>query len=167
MSENTTSSALSPGFEGPEKVLEIDFAPGLGPARGLREITRPQWDKILTEARCTILNSLSNEKLDSYVLSESSLFVYPLKMMLKTCGTTTLLRAIGPLLEITEVSTKKRLSNFKNSGNSIKKIQIVSSVQRRNDVRIGWTLLYTIFTPSRNLNIIFLSYYSFYFFIYV
>jgi S-adenosylmethionine decarboxylase len=93
-----------PGFEGPEKVLEIDFAPGHGPARGLREITRAQWDVILTEARCTILNSLSNDKLDSYVLSESSLFVYPLKMMLKTCGTTTLLRAVGPLLEVTEVS---------------------------------------------------------------
>jgi hypothetical protein len=101
--EDATSSAPSPGFEGPEKVLEIDFTPGLGPARGLREITRAQWDVILTEARCTILNSLGNERLDSYVLSESSLFVYPLKMMLKTCGTTTLLRAIGPLLEVTEV----------------------------------------------------------------
>jgi hypothetical protein len=65
----------SPGFEGPEKVLEIDFVPTEGPARGLREITRAQWDAVLTDARCTILNSMSNERLDSYVLSESSLFV--------------------------------------------------------------------------------------------
>ncbi len=95
--------APGPGFEGPEKVLEIDFAPGHGSARGLRDIPRGSWDGILTEAACTILDTLSNDKFDSYVLSESSLFVYPLKMILKTCGTTTLLKAIGPLLEITEV----------------------------------------------------------------
>jgi S-adenosylmethionine decarboxylase len=103
----TSGSAPSPGFEGPEKVLEIDFAPEGGPARGLREISRPQWDRILTEARCTILNSLSNDKFDSYVLSESSLFVYPLKLILKTCGTTTLLRALEPLLEIVAVSSNE------------------------------------------------------------
>jgi hypothetical protein len=72
-----------------------------GPTRGLREITRAQWDTILTAARCTILNSMSNDKCDSYVLSESSLFVYSHKMVLKTCGTTTLLMALEPLLEIT------------------------------------------------------------------
>ncbi len=101
--ENGAAPASSPGFEGPEKGLEIDFAPDWGPARGLREITRAQWDGILTEAACTILATLSNDRLDSYVLSESSLFVYPLKMLLKTCGTTTLLKAIGPLLAATEV----------------------------------------------------------------
>ncbi len=93
----------SPGFEGVEKVLEIDFAPGAGPARGLREISRAQWDAMLTDARCTILATLSNEHVDSYVLSESSLFVYPLKMVLKTCGTTTLLMCLPRLLEITTV----------------------------------------------------------------
>ena len=70
----------------------------MGPPRGLREITRAQWDAILTEARCTILNTMSNGSCDSYVLSESSLFVYPHKAVLKTCGTTTLLMALEPLL---------------------------------------------------------------------
>ncbi len=97
-----------PGFEGPEKVLEIDFTPGQGPARGLREITRAQWDAILTDARCTILSTMSNDKIDSYVLSESSLFVYPLKMMLKTCGTTTLLMCLPRLLEATKVGVTRR-----------------------------------------------------------
>lgn len=96
-----------PGFEGPEKVLEIDFTPGKGPSRGLRDIARAQWDSILTDARCTILATMSNEKMDSYVLSESSLFVYPLKLILKTCGTTTLLMCLPRLLEITGVSAKR------------------------------------------------------------
>jgi S-adenosylmethionine decarboxylase len=92
----------SPGFEGPEKVLEIDMVPGSGPIRGLRDIPRSSWDLVCTAANCTILNSMSNDTLDSYVLSESSLFVYPLKIIMKTCGTTTLLRALGPFLEITK-----------------------------------------------------------------
>ena len=91
----------SPGFEGVEKVLEIDFAPGRGPARGLREIARGDWDVVCAAAHCTILSTMSNAALDSYVLSESSLFVYPLKLIFKTCGTTTLLKARGPLLEAT------------------------------------------------------------------
>ena len=93
----------SPGFEGVEKSLEIDFAPGFGEARGLRDITRAQWDAILGDARCTILDTLSNDRVDSYVLSESSLFVYPLKLVLKTCGTTTLLVCLKQLLEATAV----------------------------------------------------------------
>lgn len=99
----STSDASTPmeGFEGPEKVLEVDFAPDLGPARGLRTICKEQWSTILEAARCSILASMSNDYVDSYVLSESSLFVYSHKMILKTCGTTTLLMALDSLLPVT------------------------------------------------------------------
>ena len=92
------------GFEGFEKRLEITFssAPLLTDPNGLglRSLSRSQIDSILDLARCTIVSNLSNKDFDSYVLSESSLFIYPYKMILKTCGTTQLLTSIPKILEL-------------------------------------------------------------------
>jgi S-adenosylmethionine decarboxylase len=68
--------------------------------RGLRTLPRADLDRICARARCTILSSVSNRYLDAYVLSESSLFVYPYMIVLKTCGTTTLLRCVATLIEL-------------------------------------------------------------------
>mmetsp|Transcript_5892 Transcript_5892/g.18600 ORF Transcript_5892/g.18600 Transcript_5892/m.18600 type:complete len:427 (-) Transcript_5892:114-1394(-) len=87
-------------FEGPEKTLEVCFMPGAGDTRGCRALTRPQLDGILAEARCSILSQTSNQHLDAYVLSESSLFVYAHKVVVKTCGRTTLLRCMRKLLSV-------------------------------------------------------------------
>ncbi|CAO2823062.1 unnamed protein product [Amaranthus hypochondriacus] len=94
------------GFEGFEKRLEITFSnppvftdPN---GSGLRSLTRSQLDLILDSAACTIVSQLSNSVFDSYVLSESSLFVYPHKIILKTCGTTKLLLSIKPILKLAD-----------------------------------------------------------------
>ena len=71
-----------------------------GPHMGLRQLSRKDIDKICDRARCTILSSISNQYLDAYVLSESSLFIYPYMLVLKTCGTTTLLRCIATLIDL-------------------------------------------------------------------
>ncbi|XP_024521592.1 uncharacterized protein LOC9650684 [Selaginella moellendorffii] len=91
----------SPGFEGFEKRLEVEFWDPLGFAdpSGLRAIPRNEIDTMLSAAECTIVSALSNSHFDSYVLSESSLFVYPSKIVIKTCGTTQLLKAIPLLLK--------------------------------------------------------------------
>jgi S-adenosylmethionine decarboxylase len=94
------------GFEGYEKRLEITFSEApvfVDPhGRGLRTLSRAQIDSVLDLARCTIVSELSNKDFDSYVLSESSLFIYPLKIVIKTCGTTKLLLTIPRILELAE-----------------------------------------------------------------
>ncbi|KAJ6846312.1 S-adenosylmethionine decarboxylase proenzyme-like [Iris pallida] len=92
------------GFEGFEKRLEITFSKAplfVDPhGRGLRALARAQIDSIVDLARCTIVAQLSNKDFDSYVLSESSLFIYPSKIVMKTCGTTKLLSSIPRILEL-------------------------------------------------------------------
>ncbi|XP_058736523.1 S-adenosylmethionine decarboxylase proenzyme-like [Vicia villosa] len=99
-----TNSAI--GFEGYEKRLEITFFEGgvfSDPTGlGLRALAKDQLDEILNPAECTIVDSLSNDYVDSYVLSESSLFVYAYKLIIKTCGTTKLLLSIPAILKLAD-----------------------------------------------------------------
>ena len=103
-SSNATSSApvSMPPFEGPEKTLEIDFVPTVGHENGLRALPLSAWEDIVSHAKAQILNHEKNEYFDSYLLSESSLFVYKHKVLLKTCGTTTLLGCVPPLVAYTK-----------------------------------------------------------------
>lgn len=88
-------------FEGPEKLLEIWFAESpddMPVAAGLRAVPRSKWVDVLDHVQCKVLSVVSTPDVDAYVLSESSLFVFPHKVILKTCGTTTLLVGLEPLL---------------------------------------------------------------------
>ena len=88
---------LATGFEGCEKKVEIDFHLSSDDV-DLRVIPRDALDSILDLAKCTIISMQRNADFDAYVLSESSLFIYPSKVMLKTCGTTLLLKCVSALL---------------------------------------------------------------------
>lgn len=75
----------NPIFEGSEKRVEIDFEFSGGassPAAGLRALSRRDLDELMGLAACTIVSSRTNAHLDAYVLSESSLFVYPVSVLL-------------------------------------------------------------------------------------
>ncbi|TYZ58477.1 hypothetical protein PybrP1_007995 [[Pythium] brassicae (nom. inval.)] len=93
-SDSSEPASVPNTFEGPEKNLEIDFKLGVGHANGFREVARAELDAMLAAGQCCILSKTSNEHIDAYVLSESSLFVYAHKVVMKTCGTTTLLKTL-------------------------------------------------------------------------
>ena len=109
---------LSGPFEGPEKLLELWFAPcvtalpeyeaarGLpeGARIGLRRVPKSTWEGMLDMVKCKTLSTMSTTDMDAYLLSESSMFVYPHKIVLKTCGTTTLLLGLDRLLRIAKAA---------------------------------------------------------------
>ncbi|KAG5418623.1 SPE2 [Candida metapsilosis] len=99
-------------FEGPEKLLEIWFwksetdipnkeeEDGNATHEGLRSIPLESWVQILDLVNCKILSMKSCKFMDAYLLSESSLFVFPHKLILKTCGTTTTLACLKELFSM-------------------------------------------------------------------
>lgn len=78
-----------------------------GAAFDLRSASREEWDAVLADARCTVLSVKRSADCDAYLLSESSLFVFARQVLIKTCGTTTLLRAIPRLLRL---AARRRLN---------------------------------------------------------
>lgn len=66
----------------------------------MRALSREQLDSFLTVAQCCVVSHTPSDAFDAYVLSESSLFVYADKLMIKTCGTTALLAALPLMLRL-------------------------------------------------------------------
>ncbi|KIJ18840.1 adenosylmethionine decarboxylase [Paxillus involutus ATCC 200175] len=97
-------------FEGPEKLLEVWFAPSAARVPnahspkngriGLRKIPRIVWEDMLDIVKCKVLSVIEGEETDAYLLSESSLFVFPHRIILKTCGTTLNLLGLPRILDI-------------------------------------------------------------------
>ncbi|KAF9451253.1 S-adenosylmethionine decarboxylase [Macrolepiota fuliginosa MF-IS2] len=107
--DNIDDYQASGPFEGPEKLLEIWFAPsaalvpgppGANGKTGLRQVDRKIWEDMLDIVKCKVLSVMEGLEIDAYLLSESSLFVSPHKLILKTCGTTLNLLGVPRILEI-------------------------------------------------------------------
>ena len=93
----------TPAFEGSEKRLELEWVPLGRPApvaaRGLRALSRQQITSLLDSTGCCIVSTRSCAAFDAYVLSESSLFIYETKFVIKTCGTTKTLALVPQLVQ--------------------------------------------------------------------
>ena len=61
------------------------------------------WEDMLDLVNCKVLSTVSSPHVDAYLLSESSMFVFPHKLILKTCGKTTLLSGLPRMLEIAAI----------------------------------------------------------------
>jgi len=108
-SANSESPSLwSNFFEGAEKRLVIYFAAestdskekSLSTDADLRLVPRSIWESVLDLVNCRILSVMSNEHVDAYLLSESSMFVTKNRVLVKTCGSTTLLHCLEQMLTI-------------------------------------------------------------------
>jgi|CXWL01.1.fsa_nt_gi S-adenosylmethionine decarboxylase len=83
-------------FEGPEKKVELSLMSGRA---SLRAKGHDYWKGIVAKANAQVLSTISNESMDAYLLSESSLFVTDTWLTMITCGRTDLVAAVLQLCD--------------------------------------------------------------------
>ncbi len=102
-------------FEGPEKKLDIIL---FSPRSDLRSNRDGKWQKVVNSSGSRILSSISTDDLDAYLLSESSLFVWNNRILMITCGKTSLINALPEILDLVDrtrvaiVFYERKKSNF-------------------------------------------------------
>ncbi|QPG73503.1 hypothetical protein FOA43_000814 [Brettanomyces nanus] len=131
-------------FEGPEKLLEIWFSPSSDdlpdgwPRDGLRHIPLSGIECMLDDVNCKILSKISSPDMDAYLLSESSLFVFIHKMILKTCGTTTTLFSLEPILKLVQKYCHYSAADFRDIYRVFYSRRMLMFPDRQNDVHKCW-----------------------------
>ncbi|KAH3662405.1 hypothetical protein OGAPHI_005657 [Ogataea philodendri] len=147
-------------FEGPEKLLEIWFADSetctdsVFSKGTLRDIPLPEIESMLDLVSCKIMSKISSKEMDAYLLSESSLFVFPHKMILKTCGTTATLLCLSKVLELVVEYCGYVYSNLENihkifySRRSFMFPHKQNEIHRCWDNELGWLNKY--FPPEQS-----------------
>lgn len=94
-------------FEGSEKKLDVMVSQG---AVNFRQLPRSFWANLVACAKAEILSEICNADCDAYLLSESSLFVWDSRVLILTCGNSTLISAAISLLNFIGVDNLQRLS---------------------------------------------------------
>lgn len=87
-------------FEGPEKKIEIILSPS---HEGLRHHHDDGWKRVVETSRSTVLSRISSPRMDAFLLSESSLFLWDDRILMITCGKTTLVDAVPEILKIVDM----------------------------------------------------------------
>ncbi len=83
-------------FEGPEKKLEIILASKNPSIRA----DKAAWERVALASGSHIISHLHTTKIDAFLLSESSLFVWDDRVLLITCGKTSLVKAIPEAIKV-------------------------------------------------------------------
>jgi S-adenosylmethionine decarboxylase len=113
-SDGTTSTQMEK-FEGPEKKLEIRFS---FPQTGMRGNADGRWTRVVRACGAEIIKVSQTHCVDSYLLSESSLFVWDDRLLLITCGQTNPIFALPEILnfvnrdQIAAVVYERKKANF-------------------------------------------------------
>ena len=83
-------------FEGTEKKLEIILR---HPDPGLRENSGGRWVRVVEASGAAIISRMRNDVVDAYLLSESSMFLWADRILMITCGRTSLARSVPEILQ--------------------------------------------------------------------
>ena len=83
-------------FEGSEKKMEVIFSPTREPIRNYSDFF---WKRLCDKAETQIVSRFSSSFCDSYILSESSLFIWDHRLLMLTCGRSSLVNSILSLLK--------------------------------------------------------------------
>ena len=75
-------------FEGSEKKIELVVN---SKVKDLRALGDSFWEEVVGKCQAEILSKISSSRVDSYLLSESSLFVWSDRFIMITCGQTQLI----------------------------------------------------------------------------
>lgn len=75
----------------------------------LRDLSQDIWSQVVGKANATILSTISNPDCDAYLLSESSLFVYADRLVMITCGETSLITAVDEIFKHTDLNRLRLL----------------------------------------------------------
>ena len=80
MTYNGDMTSTTAPFEGPEKLLEIWFAPSpdaipgssttIGDRSGLRKVSRQVWEDMLAIVKCQVLSFIGGSEIDAYLLRQ-------------------------------------------------------------------------------------------------
>jgi len=84
-------------FEGAEKKLEIILD---APVPGLRARHARSWPRVAEAAGAAVLSHMATDRVDAFLLSESSLFVWDNRILMMTCGRTTPAHALPAILDV-------------------------------------------------------------------
>lgn len=90
-----TGDIMGLEFEGPEKKLELILTQ---PDPNLRSNEDGRWDTVVHSSGAEIISSIFSPAMNAYLLSESSLFVWDDRVLMITCGKTTLVKAVPELI---------------------------------------------------------------------
>jgi S-adenosylmethionine decarboxylase len=82
-------------FEGTEKKLEIILRQ---PDPGLREDSCGRWARVVEASGAAIISKMKSDAVDAYLLSESSMFLWADRILMITCGRTSLARSVPEIL---------------------------------------------------------------------
>ena len=83
-------------FEGSEKKIEIIFS---RQSPKLRSLPEKFWDKVVRACGASIISRADFPQMTSFLLSESSLFLWDHRLVMITCGKTELPRSFFKILK--------------------------------------------------------------------